>query len=291
MLRLRCKQIRDDASYNIFRRIEHVYPPPSIFRAISFSFAFTLSSFAWAQKADAPLFEVGDKWTYKFTNIGDRRDPFTFFNQTMHVDQNSAWLYGETQDPNSRGPQFAWRYDNKRAGLMEGFAINLKNADKLGGRRTNNMPNDDLLKFPLEIGKEWPVKETWGNGEGYTEFKAKVESFEKVKVEAGEFEAYKITLKGFWTRTANGSGSGRVERVIWYSPPVKRDVKSTYEDRNQGGQMWNKNERELVKWEPKAALGNNPVVGLRSEATAPTAASANTSPAAATPANAASAPK
>jgi hypothetical protein len=247
--------------------------------------AFALSSIAWAQKAEAPLFEVGDKWTYKFTNLGDRRDPYTFFNQTMHVDQNSAWVYGETQDPNSREPQFAWRYDNKRAGFMESFSINLKNADKLGGRRTNNMPNDDLVKFPLEVGKEWPVKLTWGNGEGYSEYKAKVESFEKIKVEAGEFEVFKITLKGFWNRTANGSGSGRQEQVFWYSPLVKREVKSTFQQRTYGGQLWNNNESELVKWEPKAALGNNPVVGLRSEAPTPS------TPAVAAPAAATSAPK
>ena len=127
------------------------------------------------------------------------------------------------------------------------------------------MPNDDTLKFPLEVGKEWSVKEAWGNGQGYTDYKAKVESLEKIKVEAGEFEVFKVTLKGYWTRTADGSGSGRAERVIWYSPQIKRDVKRSYEDRNQGGSRWNQNETELTKWEPKETLGNNPVVGLKAE--------------------------
>lgn len=110
------------------------------------------------------------------------------------------------------------------------------------------------------MGKEWTVKETWGDGNGYTEHKAKVEGFEKIKVEAGEFEAFKVTLKGFWNLTANGNGSGRAERVIWYAPQIKREVKRAYTDRNQGGSLWNQNEQELVKWKPKAELGKSPVV-------------------------------
>ena len=242
-----------------------MFTPPRIIRFICIGLAAILSSSAWAQKAEAPLMEVGDKWTYKFTNTGDRRDPYTFFNQVTHVDAQSAWIYGETQDPQSRRPKYAWRYDLKRSGFMESFAINLKNADKLGGRGANNMPNDDTLKFPLEVGKEWNVKEAWGNGQGYTEYKAKVESFDKIKVEAGEFDVFKVTLKGYWTRTADGAGSGRAEWAIWYSPQIKRDVKRMYEDRNQGGSRWNQSETELVKWEPKAALGDNPVVGLKAE--------------------------
>lgn len=234
-------------------------------RPLALIFSLVFSSFTWAQKAEVPIFEVGDKWMYKTTNTGDRREPTTFFDMVTHVENDSAWLYGESQDPRSRTPQFAWRYDLKRAGFMESFAIDLNSADKLGDRRLNNMPNDDTLKFPLEVGKEWSVKEVWANGRGFTEYKAKVETFEKIKVEAGEFDSFKVTLKGFWTRTSDGSGSGRAERVIWYSPQAKRDVRRTYEDRTQGGQPWNKNERELIKWEPKASLGSYPVVGLRSE--------------------------
>jgi len=194
---------------------------------------------------------------------GDRREPTTFFNVVTHIDNDSAWLYGETTDPQSRAPQFAWRYDLKRSGFMESFVINLNSADKLGDRRTNNMPNDDVLKFPLEVGKQWSVKEAWGNGRGYTEYKAKVEAFEKIRVEAGEFESFKVTLKGFWTRTVDGGGSGRAERVIWYSPEVKRDVKRTFENRTPGGQSWDRNESELTKWESKSSIDNYPVVGVR----------------------------
>lgn len=243
--------------------------PPRIIRAISLVLATALGSTVWAQKADAPAPEVGDKWTYKFTNIGDKRDPTSFFMQVMHVDNQSAWLYGESTDTQAISPQFAWRYDLKRAGLMERFLIDLTSNNKLGVRNTNNQPNDDSLKFPLEVGKEWAVKENWTNAEGvsgFTEYKAKVEAFEKIKVAAGEFDVYKVSFKGFWNQRVGGSWSGRAERVIWYAPLAKMDVKRTSETRHSQGGPWNKNETELIKWEPKAVLGNYPVVGLRAEA-------------------------
>ena len=228
--------------------------------------ATALGSTVWAQKADAPAPEVGDKWTYKFTNIGDKRDPTSFFMQVMHVDSQSAWIYGESTDTQAISPQFAWRYDLKRAGLMERFLIDLASNNKLGVRNTNNQPNDDSLKFPLEVGKEWAVKENWTDGRGFTEYKAKVEAFEKIKVEAGEFDVYKVSFKGFWNRKVDGNFSGRAERVIWYAPLAKRNVKSTSETRQSQGGPWDKNETELTKWESKAVLGNYPVVGLRAEA-------------------------
>ena len=92
---------------------------PPIIRAVFLVLATAVSSTAWAQKADAPVPEVGDKWTYKFTNIGDKREPYSFFNQVMHADNQSAWMYGESADPQAANPKYAWRYDLKRAGFME----------------------------------------------------------------------------------------------------------------------------------------------------------------------------
>lgn len=245
--------------------------PPRIIRAIFLVLATALSSTAWAQKADAPAPEVGDKRTYKFTNIGDKRDPTSFFNQVMHVDNQSAWMYGESTDTQAANPQYAWRYDLKRAGFMERFLIDLTSNNKLGARNLNIQPSDDLFKFPLEVGKEWAVKENWTSGRGFDEYKAKVEAFEKIKVEAGEFDVYKVSFKGFWNQRVDGNFSGRVERVIWYAPLAKRDVKRTSESRHSQGGPWNKSETELTKWEPKAALGSYPVVGL-SAAAAPAGA-------------------
>ena len=245
---------------------------PRVLRSFLLFTAIAFVSTAWAQKADAPAPEVGDKWTYKFTNIGDKREPTSFFNQVMHVDNQSAWLYGETTNTQAGNPQFAWRYDLKRAGSMERFQIDLNSSNKLGRRDRNNQPNDDWLKFPMEVGKEWTVKVIWNNGQGHDDYKVKVDAFEKIKVQAGEFDAYKVVFKGYWNQATGGNG--RAEQVIWYAPQAKREVKRTYENRTPGGQRWNHEETELTKWEPKAALGNYPVVGLGAEAAPAPAANA-----------------
>ena len=245
---------------------------PRVLRSFLLFTAIAFVSTAWAQKADAPAPEVGDKWTYKFTNIGDKREPTSFFNQVMHVDNQSAWLYGETTNTQAGDPQFAWRYDLKRAGPMERFRIDLNSSNKLGRRDRNNQPNDDWLKFPMEVGKEWTVKSIWNNGQGHDDYKAKVDAFEKIKVQAGEFDAYKVVFKGYWNQATGGNG--RAEQVIWYAPQAKREVKRTYENRTPGGQRWNHEETELTKWEPKAALGNYPMVGLGAEAAPAPAANA-----------------
>lgn len=155
--------------------------PPRIIRAIFLVITTVLASTAWAQKADAPTFEVGDKWTYKFTNIGDKRDPTSFFNQVMHLDNQSAWIYGESTDTQAANPQFAWRFDLKRAGFMERFLIDPTSNNKLGVRNFNNQPNDDLLKFPLEVGKEWAVKETGPMGKALQSTKQRLTLLKKSK--------------------------------------------------------------------------------------------------------------
>ena len=59
--------------------------------------------------------EVGDKWTYRFHNKGDKREPYALTNQVKAVDGTSAWIYGESQQVNSQLPRYVWRYDIKRA--------------------------------------------------------------------------------------------------------------------------------------------------------------------------------
>lgn len=206
---------------------------------------------AWAQKMEAPpTMAVGDKWTYRFHDKGNKRDPYIYTNEVKTVDATSAWLYGETQEPNARTPKFVWRYDARRAAFVERFDFDATAANGAGARTRNTQSDDDLLQFPLEVGKKYPAKFAFPNREGYTEYKAEVEAFEKIKVEAGEFDAFRIKYAGWWTRTANGSGTGRAEFTVWYAPTVKAIVKREFMDRNQGGQLWNNQTTELVKWEP-----------------------------------------
>ena len=214
-----------------------------------------------------PLMEVGDKWTARFHNKGDKREPYLFTNEVKAVDSTSAWICSETQEPNAQRPRALWRYDLKRADFLERFEFDPAAPNGAGNRLLNRQPNDDNLRFPLSVGKKYSVKSHWDNGEGYTELKAEVQAFEKVKVEAGEFDAYRIKYEGWWTRTKNGNFSGRAESTQWYAPTVKRLIKSEFFDRTTGGQIWTQNTFELVKWEP-AGSGKGASIALPGASTA-----------------------
>lgn len=223
-----------------------------------------------AQTLEAqPTFEVGDKWTYRYHNTGDRKEPYLFTNQTYKSEGGSGWLYVEFQNNESPRKQAVHRYDYKRADVKERFDFNATKPTQLGKRYGNSQPADDWIQFPLTVGKKYEIKFDWDNGEGNNKYDVEVQSFEKVKTAAGEFDAYRIKASGWWTRTSNGSGSGRAEQVIHYAPSVKRVVKWDYFDRSGNGSTWNANNTELVKYEPKAALPA--VLGMSVTVAAPVA--------------------
>ncbi len=212
-----------------------------------------LASMAFAQTLDTnPVFDVGDKWTYRFQNTGDRKDPYLYTNLAFKSEASSGWLYGESQNPQSNRKQFIWRYDYKRGGGKESFEFDPTKPTFAGKRFSNLQPNDDDIQFPLAVGKKYVVNENWTNGN--TKYDAEVEAFEKVKTEAGEFDAFRIKLSGWWQRTKEGNSSGKAEKTIYFSPVAKRIVKSDYLDRRSNGSAFNANVTELVKWEPKTAL-------------------------------------
>ncbi len=224
------------------------------FKNIAVAAAFSVFAVAAsAQKLEAaPQMQVGDKWTYRYHNTGDRREPYTFTNEVKRINGSDAWMYGESTESNTEHPKFWWRYDHKRGDFMERFVHQESAPNGLGSRIADRQKSEDLLQFPLELGKKYNAKQFWTNGDGYTDWKVEVQAFEKIKTEAGEFDAYRIKAIGWWTRTANGSRSGRAETTLWLAPTVKRYVRWEYLDRTPNGSMWNENKSELIKWEPAA---------------------------------------
>lgn len=229
---------------------------------VAAAFSVVALATASAQKLDAtPQMHVGDKWTYRYINSGDRREPYIFTHEVKRIDGNDAWLYGESTEPGTQNPKYWWRYDHKRAGLMERFAYDESAPNSLGTRIANRQKNDDFLQYPLEVGKKYNAKEYWSNG--YTDWKIEVEAFEKIKTEAGEFDTFRVKATGWWTRTSNGSGSGRAEATGWVTPTAKREVRWQYMDRTPNGSMWNENKSELIKWEPAAVRPAAPASAAR----------------------------
>ena len=226
---------------------------PRNFRSVLVGSLLAMAALASsAQTMDMPpTLDVGDRWTYRFHNVGDKRDPFTYTHEVKAVDGTSAWMLSETHLPNLP-PKIVWRYDLRRADTLERFEFDAGAPNGAGRRTLDLQNNDDFYQFPLAVGKKFNVKEIWigGNdGSGHNEFKAEVQAYERVKVEAGEFDAFRIKYSGWWTRTS-GPGTGRAELLRWYAPEAKRVVKSETNFRTPSNPGGNHFTVELVKWEP-----------------------------------------
>lgn len=170
-------------------------------------------------------FDVGDKWTYRVHNKGDRLEPYVLTDQAFKSDAGSGWFFQETQEPNAPRKQAVWRYDYKRADRMEGFEFQPQSPSFSGARFSNRQPLEDYIQLPLLVGKKYTVKRDWDSGQGFDKLDAEVVAFEKVKTEAGEFDAYRIKLSGWWTRTVDGNFSGSVGTTIHFAPAIKKFVK------------------------------------------------------------------
>lgn len=111
-------------------------------------------------------------------------------------------------------------------------------------------PYRGALSFPLWVGKEWrysfsaAMREKKGMPGEKAEFESsvKVEGYEEVTVPAGTFGAFKIkeVRRNVKKKLAVGK-----HRTVWYSPDVKRVVKT-----EEGNKAYN---RELTMYSPGKA--------------------------------------
>lgn len=213
-----------------------------------------------AQSFDAPRFDIGDKWTYSYEDLGEHLAPYTYTNQVFKADGESGWLYGESQAANPWRKSWVMRYDFQRGGVTEFFEFNAPSRSnphpvQPGHRYSERLAMDDDIQYPLFVGKTYKVEWPSVNGSSAFQFDVTVESFEKVTTPAGQFDAYKLKFVGHWQRfidTQNLVGSAR--RISWVAPAVKRIVRTEYLDRNIYNNLANQSVEELVKWEPKATV-------------------------------------
>lgn len=213
----------------------------------------------YAQSLQAQAaFEVGDKWTYRHTNKGDLKQAYLITNQAYKTDADSGWLYEETEDPNAKRRRAIWHFDYRRGSRTEAFTFQSLSPSQPGDLFFDGKPFEDYMQFPLIVGRKYAVHRNNYSKDGYTKYDAEVEAFEKVKTEAGAFDAYRIKLSGWWTRTdlveAGRPATGRAAIVIHYAPSVKKYVKWEERSWRSKGSPWTDYDIELVKWEPKAEL-------------------------------------
>lgn len=152
------------------------------------------------------------------------------------------------------GDQWHWERSDRRTGIKEGEtkrAITAISATQIDGTENDSKFTLSLdlmtlesstmvasvpariIEYPLEIGKKWDFKWAFKNKVNNAsirwEVAAEVVAFEKVRVPAGEFDAFKIEYKGFFNNETT-RGNGRIRQTLWYAPAAKTVVKTEYDD-------------------------------------------------------------
>jgi hypothetical protein len=183
--------------------------------ALSFIALAVLSGSALAQKADRPVVKVGDQW--QFFKSDDRRAPSRYFTWIVTSVTPEGIGGTENEDPLLLTPN-----------------LNVLESP------VRKYSDHRLLSFPLEIGKSWPVEnEFWlkdTGSKGLAKGTATVRGYEKVRVPAGEFDAFKLEMstdaKG---RAAAGFDyTASTTYTYWYAPSARTIVRQDIVDSARG---------------------------------------------------------
>ena len=162
------------------------------------------------EKIDAPVWNVGDKWTLTF------KDSYT----VKSADEDTYTVLWENVSGTKESTTIYDRSNLNAIGIVEGG----KRKEYQGSRRK-------FLDFPLYPGKTWkdrsvsrPARSGIGDPEHIYLHEFKVIGWEDVEVKAGKFKALKIEY-----RQQISGRDARGKAWYWYSPEVKNIVKMQYE--------------------------------------------------------------
>lgn len=169
-----------------------------------------LEEIDWTRKScGAPVWNVGDKWTYK-KPTGER---FTFEVVKIEEDLYVAKIEGQGH---------LIGYDKRT--MNNTFLL-----ETSGNRIENKGPFRKLYDFPIVVGKKWSDTTTTVPSASKTEVtfssEFQAEGIEEITTPAGTFKAFKIFYKQTVISPQRGSGWVR----IWYSPVIKNWIKREVE--------------------------------------------------------------
>ena len=183
------------------------------------------------EKIDAPIWNAGDKWTYK-TADGKR-----LTNEVVKVGDEFFVLRIE-------GNPYLQVFDKKTMNITKWI-------DSSGTEASATDLN--IYDFPLFVGKKWSGRQyssgaTRRGGAGPFEYSFKVEDIEEIKTIAGSFKTYRLYCKHN-NLAPKAIPGGWIK--FWYSPEAKAWVKRVGEKSRYwlGTQYYN--DIELVSYELK----------------------------------------
>ncbi|MBT9597648.1 MAG: hypothetical protein IV094_16825 [Vitreoscilla sp.] len=164
-----------------------------------------------AQTADRPEIRVGDRWHFAM-HWGDRSTKVDLLWEVTSVGAERIEV-AETTPANP----------TPRPVLM---------TRELNVLESQRRKDSDLrqLSFPLAVGKSWTFENDYklkdSGVSGHASYEVKVVGYEKVKVPAGEFDAFKVDAVGRWSAAV--AGQSTATRVWWYAPAARAIVRDEW---------------------------------------------------------------
>jgi hypothetical protein len=183
----------------------------SMFRALAVLALAVLAGPAMAHKADRPGVKVGDRWVFE-TRIG----------AAGVKSSNREWVVKSVTPARIEGTE------NGQPLVMTPELNNIESPR----RKDSDLR---LLSFPLAVGKKWSFADDFVVAAVGVQARAKcsatVVGYEKVRVPAGEFEAFRLDAK--CSRVAEGA-TGETTYKYWYAPAARAVVKTETRDTSWG---------------------------------------------------------
>ena len=95
----------------------------------------------------------------------------------------------------------------------------------------NAESNPAPLRFPLSVGQRWQYTSNWvskiRNATGSANYTVAVVAYERIRVPAGDFDAFRIESKADMQGTAiNVQLDADLDAIYWYAPAARAIVKS-----------------------------------------------------------------
>jgi len=160
-----------------------------------------------AQKADAPSVQVGDQWQ------------FVVYYTVPSTTPNRSWIITSVAAARIEGTE-------NGEPLILTTELNVLESPR------DRLSNPKGLNFPLEVGKKWRYESDWlfksKGSKGTFISDVAIVGYEKIRVPAGEFDAFKLVAKSA-VRGISGINStidAETTHTYWYAPAANAIVRS-----------------------------------------------------------------
>lgn len=176
----------------------------------TFSIGVALVAFAAtasAQKAEPPSVKVGDQWQ------------FVVYYTVPSATPNRSWVITSVAAARIEGTE-------NGEPLVLTTELNVLESPR------DRLSNPKGLNFPLEVGKKWRYESDWlfkpKGSKGTFISDVAVVSYEKIRVPAGEFDAFKLVAKSAvrGISVINSTIDAETMHTYWYAPAANAIVKS-----------------------------------------------------------------